>query len=100
MFGAYATGSKAQQEMNDRFTCFVDSMRSKTCCAETFAGHLPSICAIDFTSPADVAQHDRMVALVERTAEGVELHRKLAAGQVPHVKTALQRYSAAHMRSR
>ena len=32
-----------------------------------------------------------MVDLVERTAEGVDLHKRLAAEQVPHVKTALQR---------
>ena len=32
-----------------------------------------------------------MVGLVERTAEGVDLHKRLAAEQVPHVKTALQR---------
>ena len=31
-----------------------------------------------------------MVDLVERTAEGVDLHKRLAAEQVPHVKTALQ----------
>jgi hypothetical protein len=43
---------------------------------------------IDFASPADVARHDRMVALVERM---LELHKRLAAEQVPHVKTALQR---------
>lgn len=32
-----------------------------------------------------------MVALVERTAEGVDLHKRLAAEAVPHVKTVLQR---------
>jgi len=32
-----------------------------------------------------------MVALVEQTAAGVDLHKRLAAEQVPHVKTALQR---------
>ena len=32
-----------------------------------------------------------MVALVERTAAGVDLHKRLAVEQVPHVKTALQR---------
>jgi hypothetical protein len=32
-----------------------------------------------------------MVAVVEQTASGVELHKRLAAEQVPHVRTALQR---------
>ena len=32
-----------------------------------------------------------MVALVERTAEGVDLHKKLASEGAPHVKTVLQR---------
>jgi hypothetical protein len=43
---------------------------------------------IDFTSPADVARHDQVVTLVERM---LELHRKLAAEQVPHARTVLQR---------
>jgi hypothetical protein len=43
---------------------------------------------IDFTSPADVARHDRMVGLVQRM---LDLHKKLAAEQAPHVKTVLQR---------
>ena len=43
---------------------------------------------IDFTSPADVARHDRMVALVERM---LDLHKKLASEGAPHVKTVLQR---------
>ena len=43
---------------------------------------------IDFTSPADVTRHDRMVALVERM---LDLHKKLAAEGAPHVKTVLQR---------
>ena len=43
---------------------------------------------IDFTSPADVARHDRMVALVMRM---LDLHKKLAVEQAPHVKTVLQR---------
>ncbi len=43
---------------------------------------------IDFTSPTDVARHDQMVALVERM---LDLHTKLAAEQMPHVKTVLQR---------
>ena len=49
---------------------------------------------IDFTSPADVARHGRMVALVERTAEGVDLHKELAAEGAPHVVTVLQRHAA------
>ena len=32
-----------------------------------------------------------MVALVERTAEGVDLHKKLASEGAPHVVTVLQR---------
>jgi hypothetical protein len=43
---------------------------------------------IDFTSPADVARHDRMVALVERM---LDLHKKLASEGAPHVRTVLQR---------
>ena len=43
---------------------------------------------IDFTSPADVARHDRMVSLVERM---LDLHKKLAVEGAPHVKTVLQR---------
>ena len=48
---------------------------------------------IDFTSPADVARPDRMVSLVERTAEGVDLHKKLASEGALHVKTVLQRHA-------
>jgi len=47
--------------------------------------------AIDFTPPADVARHDRMVGLVERM---LDLHKKLAAEQAPHVKTVHQRHAA------
>jgi hypothetical protein len=43
------------------------------------------------SDPADRARHARLVALVEQTAAGVELHKRLAAEQVPHVKTVLQR---------
>jgi hypothetical protein len=43
---------------------------------------------IDFANPADVARHDQMVALVERM---LDLHKRAAAEQVPHVKTLLQR---------
>ena len=52
-----------------------------------FIAQLP-IRTIDFTSPADVARHDRMVALVERM---LDLHKKLAAEGAPHVVTVLQR---------
>lgn len=45
---------------------------------------------IDFTSPADVARHDQMVVLVERI---LDLHKRLAAEQMPHVKTVLQRHA-------
>jgi hypothetical protein len=43
---------------------------------------------INFTDPADVARHDRMVALVTQM---LELHARLAAEGVPHEKAALQR---------
>ena len=43
---------------------------------------------IDFTDPADVARHDRMVALVTQM---LDLHKRLAAEGVPHEKAALQR---------
>jgi len=60
-------------------------------CTKQYVGTLP-IRTIDFTDPADVARHDRMVALVERM---LDLHRRVAAESVPHVKTALQRQIAA-----
>jgi hypothetical protein len=40
---------------------------------------------------ADIARHNRMVALVTQTAAGVDLHARLAAEGVPHEKAALQR---------
>jgi len=43
---------------------------------------------IDFSSPADVAKHDRMVELVERM---LDLHKRLPAAQTPHDKELLQR---------
>ena len=43
---------------------------------------------INFDDPADVARHDKMVALVERM---LELHQKLAAATVPADKTLYQR---------
>lgn len=42
---------------------------------------------IDFDDPADVARHDRMVALVERM---LDLHRRLAAVKLAHEKHLLQ----------
>ena len=43
---------------------------------------------INFADPADVARHERMVGLVQRM---LDLHKKLAAEDAPHVKTVLQR---------
>jgi adenine-specific DNA-methyltransferase len=43
---------------------------------------------INFSDPADVARHDRMVALVERM---LDLHKRLPAAQTPNDKTLLQR---------
>jgi hypothetical protein len=43
---------------------------------------------IDFADPVDVARHDRMVSLVERM---LDLQKRVAAEQVPHAKTMLQR---------
>jgi type I restriction-modification system DNA methylase subunit len=43
---------------------------------------------INFADPADVARHDRMVALVTQM---LDLHARLAAEGVPHEKAALQR---------
>ena len=43
---------------------------------------------IDFADPADVARHDRMVALVTQM---LDLHARLAAESVPGEKTLLQR---------
>jgi hypothetical protein len=56
-------------------------------CTKQYVGTLP-IRTIDFTDPADVARHDRMVSLVERM---LDLHQRVAAEQVPHAKTMLQR---------
>ena len=41
-----------------------------------------------------------MVALVERTAEGVDLHKKLASQGAPHVTTVLQRHAEAEATDR
>ncbi len=43
---------------------------------------------IDFSDPADVARHDRMVALVERM---LDLHKRLNAARTPQDKEVLQR---------
>ena len=60
----------------------------------SFCAKSPPFRISDFTSPADVARHDRTVSLVERTAEGVDLHKELASEGAPHVKTVLQRHAA------
>ena len=52
-----------------------------------FIEQLP-IRTINFDDPADVARHDRMVALVERM---LTLHKKLAAATVPADKELYQR---------
>jgi len=58
--------------------------------AQVKRGHLAQmpIRTIDFSDPADVARHDRMVSLVEKM---LDLHKRLAAEQTPHVRTVLQR---------
>ncbi|MGB5100345.1 MAG: TaqI-like C-terminal specificity domain-containing protein [Methanothrix sp.] len=43
---------------------------------------------IDFSDPADVARHDRMVALVEQM---LALHKQLPKAGTPHEKTAMER---------
>ncbi|MEI2761468.1 hypothetical protein [Methanothrix soehngenii] len=43
---------------------------------------------IDFSDPADVARHDRMVSLVDRM---LALHKQLQEARTPHDETALQR---------
>jgi len=43
---------------------------------------------IDFSDPADVARHDRMVSLVEQM---LALHKQLPEVGTPHEKTALER---------
>jgi hypothetical protein len=43
---------------------------------------------IDFSDPADVARHDRMVSLVEQM---LVLHKQLPEAGTPHEKTALER---------
>jgi hypothetical protein len=43
---------------------------------------------IDFSNPADVARHDRMVALVEQM---LDLHKKLAAAAIPEDRALYER---------
>jgi len=56
-------------------------------CTKQYVGTLP-IRTIDFADPADVARHDRMVALVTQM---LDLHKRLAAEGAPPEKAALQR---------
>jgi hypothetical protein len=56
-----------------------------------FLSQLP-IRTIDFSDPADKARHDKMVELVQRM---LDLHKRLAAANTEHEKTALQRQIAA-----
>ena len=53
---------------------------------------LVPIRTIDFDDPADVARHDRLVALVERM---LDLQRQLADARTPAAQTQLQRQIAA-----
>ena len=57
------------------------------CCEYQYIEQLP-IRTINFSDPAEVQQHARMVALVERM---LSLQRELAAAQTPAEKTRLQR---------
>ncbi len=59
-------------------------------CTKQYFGTLPIRC-IDFTNPAEVALHDRVVTLVEAL---LQAHRQLAAVQSPHERTLLQRQIA------
>ena len=43
---------------------------------------------IDFSDPAEIARHDRMVSLVEQM---LSLHKQLQEARTPHEQTALQR---------
>ena len=56
-----------------------------------FLSQLP-IRIIDFDNPADVVQHDRMVALVERM---LDLHRRQGAAATPQERSVIQRQIAA-----
>jgi hypothetical protein len=52
-----------------------------------YLGGFP-IRAINFDDPADKTRHDQLVALVERM---LDLHRQLAAANVPQTQTILKR---------
>ncbi len=52
-----------------------------------YFGKIP-IRTIDFSDPADVVRHDRMVALVEQM---LSLHKQLPEVRTPHEQTALER---------
>ena len=54
-------------------------------CEARFIKHIP-IRTIDPADPADVARHDRMVALVEQM---LDLNKRLAAAKAPHEKEVL-----------
>ena len=54
-------------------------------CESRFIKHLP-IRTINPSNPADIARHDRMVALVEQM---LDLNRRLAAAKAPHEKEVL-----------
>ena len=56
-----------------------------------FLSQLP-IRTIDFDDTADVAQHERMVALVERM---LDLHRRQSAAATPQERSVVQRQIAA-----
>ena len=56
-------------------------------CTKQYVETLP-IRTINFSDPADVAHHDRMVVLVEQM---LKLHKDLAAALTPDLKTSLQR---------
>ena len=74
----------------------VRQSRARRWTGNVFGGHPP----IDFISLADLSRHDRMVALVECTAEGVDLHKELASEGAPHVVTVLQRHAKAEATDR
>jgi hypothetical protein len=53
----------------------------------SYLGKIP-IRAIDFSDPADVTRHDRMISLVDRM---LSLNKQLKEVRTPHEQTALQR---------
>ncbi len=56
-------------------------------CTKQYVETLP-IRTINFSDPADVAHHDRVVELVQRM---LDLHQQLAAARLPDDTTRLQR---------